>query len=152
MPSLSSLCVKFGKALSGTGLWGLLNGCSLQAVSVNDLGWALDISVLSLSSFILLTSTKGIIAGSHLSTVGLVIEKQTSRVIIAVRDYPLPKRRDQEKWCHQSLEEEQCKETDKGDRYCHTTAACLVPTHLSLISLISGSGSRCSWGSPGNSL
>lgn len=126
-----------------------MDGCSLQALSVNDLGWALVISVLS--SFILLTTTKGVIAGSHLSTVALVIEKQTSRMTIAVRDYPLPKRRDHEKWCHESLEEEQCKETDKGDSSCHTTAACLVPTHLSLISLISGSGSRCYWGRPGSS-
>lgn len=57
-------------------------------MSVNDLGWALVISVLSLSSLILLTTTKGIIAGSHLSTVALVIEKQTSRVTVAVGTTP----------------------------------------------------------------
>lgn len=58
-----------------------------------------------------LTTAEGSTAGSHLSTVALITEKQTSRVITAAKDYTLPKRKDQEKWWHQSLEEEQGKET-----------------------------------------
>lgn len=74
-----------------------------------------------------LTTAEGSTASSHLSTVALITEKQISIVITEAKDYPIPKRKDKGKWCHQSLEEEQGKETDKGDSPCHTITVCLVP-------------------------
>lgn len=78
-----------------------------------------------------LTAAEGGIAGSYLNTVASHGEANIQSEHSS-KGLPLPKRRDQEK-CHQSLDEGQYKETDKGDSSCHTEATCLVPNRASSV-------------------